>query len=186
MEMNRRGFAQRMFGGLLASFIAVSLGGCSFESVVTQLKNWVPVALSALNGILKILGAVVPPQVTAIITLIQAGFAALLAAIQNYQSGKGVLADIVSAISAIEANFQQFFASLNVPSGLLATIEGLATILLSTISAFAAELSPAPTPASVQVGGNRVSYGPVKRSVKTFRSDWNRSCTQSGHPEAEI
>lgn len=186
MNPTRRDFGKSIGIGALAIAALGSsfmLGGCN---AVADLENWIPVALTAVNNIVKLLGPAVPAPVTAAIALINAGFAAVLTAIQNYKSGSGVLADISNAIAAVESAFQSFFSSIGVPSGLLATIEGLAAIVISTIQAFANEISPTPASAKMTVGGNVYTVAPVKRSRKQFVKDFDAECVKYGHPEASI
>jgi hypothetical protein len=182
--MNRRQFAGSLTKGVLAFLVFSSsiLTGCN---AVSDLEAWIPVALTAVSQIVKLLGPAVPAPISAAITIIQAAFAALLTAIQNYKAGSGVLADIASAIAAVESAFQSFFATLGVPSVLVSTIEGLAAIIISTIQAFSEEIGPAP-PATVAINGKAVPVTPKKRSAKQFREAWNAQCTASGHPEAQI
>lgn len=183
--MNRRQFV----GALSSGAATIALGGVSLGlsgcNPVTDLENWIPVALTAVSQIVKLLGPVVPAPVAAAILLIQAGFSALLTTLQNYKKGTGVLSDIANAISAVESAFQSFFASLNVPSTLVNTIEGLVAIIVSTIQAFANEINPSPTPVTA-VNGKAIPVSPKRRSAKQFTSDWNAQCISSGHPEAEI
>ena len=185
--MNRRQFVGHLSKSAAVLALAsttIPLTGCN---AVTDLENWIPVALTSVSAIVKLLGNVIPAPVATTIALIQAGFSALLTAIKNYQAGSGVLADITNAITAVESAFASFFTTLNVPTGLLNTIEGLAQIILSTIQAFANQINPASiTRAALTVGGQQVPVSPVKRSVKKYRSDWNAACVQYGHPEAEI
>ena len=135
--MNRRTFSRNLYLAALGLCVAPALllTGCS---AVTDLENFIPVALTSVSAIVKLLGPVVPPQVAAVIVVIQAGFSALLATLKSYQSGGSPLADVSNAIAAAEASFASFFASLNVSSTLLNTIEGLAGIIISTIQGFAA------------------------------------------------
>ena len=183
--MNRREFSKTVGTGalVLATGGMAVTDGCSWGNVIADLKNWIPIALSALSSILKILSINNP-----IITLIQAGFAALLAAITNYQAGTGVLSDVTNAITDIEQNFQNFFASLNVPQGLLNTIEGIGTIILSTLQAFTNELNPAGTTASAtfKVGGRVTSFTPQKRTIQQFKNDYNTAVVAGGHPEISM
>ena len=184
--MKRRAFFSRI-GAILATICMVPyLAGCN---AITDLEHWIPVALSAVSSIVKLLGPIVPAPVSAIIVLIQAGFSALLAAIQSYQSGKGVLADITNAIESIEGNFQAFFAQLNVSPSLLALIEGLASLILSTIQAFSNEISPASANrlmAHVGNTGRIMTITPVKRSISQFKAVWNAECVKADKPEAQI
>jgi hypothetical protein len=181
--INRRQFAGSLTKGVLAFLVFSSsiLTGCN---AVSDLETWIPVALTAVSQIVKLLGPVVPAPVAAAIAIIQAAFAALLTAIQSYQKGSGVLADIANGIAAVESAFSTFFAALNVPSVLLDTIEGLAAIIISTIQAFAGEIGPAP--ATFAINGKAVPVTPVKRSAKQFTADWNAECVKQSVPQAEI
>lgn len=184
-SLGRRKFATSiMKWAMVALFIPTSfmLGGCN---AVTDLENWIPVALTAVSQIVKLLGPVVPAPVAAAIALIQAAFAALLTVLQNYKSGGSVLADISNAIAAVESAFQSFFSTLGVPSGLLSTIEGLAAIILSTIQAFASEIAPTP-PAMMAINGHAVPVTPKKRNSKQFKSDWDSFCVAQGVPQAKL
>jgi rhamnogalacturonyl hydrolase YesR len=181
MNLTRRQF------GKTFSFLAITaatLGsmlttGCN---AIDDLKAWIPIALSALSGILKILGTTSPT-----FALIQAAFAAVLAAIQNYQSGTGVLSDIVNAIADVESSFQNFFLSLKVSPTLLETIEALATVIMSTIQAFANQISPSTTTGgSFTVAGHRVTYTAQKRSIKQFEQDWNVICVERSQTGIEL
>ena len=191
MQLTRRKFAEVISIGLMARLAfttfalgtSAMLGGCN---AVTDLENWIPVALTSVAAIVKLLGPLVPAPVSAIIVLIQAGFSALLTALQNYKAGTGVLSDITNAITAVESAFSSFFQALSVPQGLLNIIEGLAGILLSTISAFANEINPSSTKVSASLMGSQIAYTPKKRSVSAFKKDWNAECVAGGHPEARI
>jgi hypothetical protein len=181
--LTRRAFAVSSSKAIFAVILGASmLTGCS---AVTDLENWIPVALSAVSAIVKLLGPIVPAPVAATIMLISAGFSALLTALQNYKAGTGILADVTNAIAAVESAFSSFFASLNVPAALLNTIEGLAAIILSTLQAFANELGSSTT-ASATLSGGKVAYTPEKRSVSKFRKDWNAEAVKDGVPEARI
>jgi hypothetical protein len=182
--MNRRQFATSLSKWMMVALFGITsivAGGCN---AVSDLEAWIPVALTAVSQIVKLLGPIVPAPVSAAIAIIQAAFAALLTAIQNYKAGSGVLADISNGIAAIESAFNSFFATLNVPSVLINTIEGLAAIIISTIQAFAGEIGPAP--ATFAINGRAVPVTPIKRSVNQFKSDWNAECVKQSVPQAEI
>jgi hypothetical protein len=184
MKLSRRGFAIFALKATMIPIFATTLlmTGCN---AVSDLETWIPVALTAVSQIVKLLGPVIPAPVGAAIALIQAAFAALLTTIQNYKKGTSVLSDIANGIVAVESAFSSFFASLSVNSTLLATIEGLAAIIISTIQAFAGEIGPAP-PATFAINGKAVPVTPIKRSVKQFTADWNAECVKQSVPQAEI
>lgn len=181
--LSRRKFAQVLAVGML-TLSTLTLTGCN---ALKDFINWIPVGLSSLAALVKLLDGTISAGTQAIIVLIQAGFSALLTALQNLQSGKGLLADVTADVSEIESNFASFFASLNVPSTLLNLIEGLGDILLSTISGFLNSLGSSTTAsATFKLGAKTVSYVPKKRSIKQYRSDWNAAAVAGGHPEAQI
>lgn len=184
--MNRREFNKAVsFAGLaLVTGGSIALTGCN---AVTDLENWIPVALTSVAAITKLLGAVVPGPVTAAIALITSGLSALLTALKNYKAGTGVLSDVANAINDVENAFANFFSSLSVPTALLNTIEGLANILISTLEGFANSIIPSTQRRpQFKLAGNTMTVNPVKRSIAKYRSDWNAECATLGHPEAEI
>jgi len=184
--MNRRTFTRIASLVLLlaTSGISLFLAGCG---VWTDILNWVPVGEAAINSILAVLtgnGVVITPAIQAIVQLIEAGFAALTAAIKEYQSTTpapvGALAKVETAFKDIVDNFTTFLQSLNVSGGLLGIITGLAQIVLSTIAAFMNQLPPSPAnkatldrASSARIAGNVIVVTAKKRSVSSFRSDFN-------------
>lgn len=182
--MNRRTFVGHLALAGTVGTAMIAEVGCS---ALDDLKDWIPVALTSVAAIVKLLGPIIPAPVQATIVLIQSGFSALLTAIQNYQAGTGILSDVTNAITAVEDAFASFFQQLSIPASLLNLIEGLAGIILSTIAAFANEISPSTvTSTTAKVGAAQISYTPVKRSIRKFRSDWNAMCVANSHPEARI
>jgi len=185
--MNRRTFASRTASVLLfllASSTSLFIAGCS---VFSDVLAWIPVGEAALNSILAVLtgnGVAITPAIQSIISLIEAGFAALTAAVKEYQSTTpapvGALAKIETAFKDIVDNFSTFLQSLNVSGGLLGIITGLAQVVLSTIAAFVNRL-PASTAmkavrdraSSVSVGGTKVSVTPKARDASTFKKDFD-------------
>jgi hypothetical protein len=179
--MNRREFGKLAGTGalVLASGASVTMTGCN---PITDLENWIPVALAALSGIVKILGVSNP-----IIALIQAAFAALLAALQNYKAGTGPISDVANAVSDVETSFQNFFASLNIPAALLNTIEALGTVILSTLQGFANLVLGTTTASMVyKLAGRTVAFTPQKRTIRRFKKDYNAAAVAGGHPEIEM
>ena len=71
---------------LVALSTPVIMTGCDWD---TDLLNWIPIGVSAVNGVLSLLagaGIVLGPGVVAIIGLIQAGLTDLKLAVVEYQS----------------------------------------------------------------------------------------------------
>jgi len=185
--MNRRQFAGRLFAffALLSTLgSALVMSGCN---LFTDIMNWIPVGEAALNSILSVLtgnGVVISPAIQSIVALIEAAFAALTAAIKEYQSTTpppvGALAKIETAFADLANNFTTFLSSLNVSGGLLGIITGLAQVVFSTIAAFVNQL---PASASlkrttaristVKVGPNVITVTPKMRTRRAFKKDWN-------------
>jgi hypothetical protein len=184
----RRNFLKTTGSGIaalmLASFTSVFMSGCS---VFSSILNWVPVGEAALNSILTVLtsnGILVAAPIQAIVALVEAGFAALTAAIKEYQSTTpapvGALAKIEAAFKDIVDNFKTFLSSLNVSGGLLGIIVGIGQIVISTIAAFMNQLPASASLRrtvvigdSLRVGSMTVPVVPKSRSTRQFKHDVN-------------
>lgn len=184
--IGRREFVTK--GAATAALLSasVSLAGCS---VWTDIINWVPVGEASLNSILSILssnGVVVAPAVQTIVSTIEAGFTALVAAVKEYQSATpppvGALDKIHTAFNAILDNFSTFLKALNVSGGLLGLITGLAQVVYSTIDAFLGEIPTAAAAITTHAAAQRAySVGtappvvvvPVHRTRRAFKKDFN-------------
>jgi hypothetical protein len=198
--MNRRQFTKNSLCGaaviFMASVTSILTSGCNF---VQDLIDWVPVGLNALNGIVALLSGagVIPAPVLVIIGLIKAGFADLIAALQEYESDTNP-ADKASNLAKIETffndlvtNFNQFLASLT-NSPLVGVIAGLVSIILSTLSALVEKINPTSAALAKAKLMPRVAITSVKihwrnsENIKDFRNSWNGLCASSGHKEAQI
>jgi hypothetical protein len=186
--------SRRAFGKQLFTFFAMlsvlgrtfTLAGCT-GSIWSQILTWIPVGEASLNSILSVLtanGVLVAPGLQAIVSLIEAGFTALTAAIKEYQATTpppvGVLAKIETAFADIVNNFKTFLASLNVNGGLLSIIVGIAQVVLSTIAAFMGQLPAASSLRRTVLLGDsfRVGVGmgtivPKSRTRGQFKRDVN-------------
>lgn len=191
--MNRRSFAKKSLL-FLAVGSALSLDGCN---VFDDILNWIPVGLTALQGIITILGSLIPPPALAIITVIKAGFADLLAAVKEYNADTNpadkatLLAKIRTFLNDIVNNFQSFLNALNLGNNPIVNIViGLADIIISAIEGFMGQLPPsAPTPLAMtlHVGSKSVTVVPkFYKSVADFKKAYNSIATSNGHPEVII
>jgi hypothetical protein len=202
MEPQRRQFIQRLVlfplmvrlaYATALSGLSLAMTGCWFGgNVFNDILNWVPVGEATLNSILAVLtgnGVIVSPALQTIVSLIEAGFNALTAAIKEYQSTTpppvGTLAKIQTAFRDVVDQFKAFFASLNVNGGLLAIIVGLGQIIFSTIAAFLNQL-PAKMSLhrtvvlgdTVRISGSVVSVIPKARTRRAFKKDINSQLDQ--------
>lgn len=195
--MNRRTFVSRIGGFALlagASGSLVALTGCN---VFSNILNWIPVGLSAIDSIVALLGPLVPPGATAILTIVKAAFADLSAAVSEYNADtnpadkSSLLAKIKTILKDIADNFQSFLNALNLGNNpLVAIVIGLANIILSAIMGFMGQLPASGTltmATSVHVGGQTQPVTPkVYKSVGAFKADFNKVAIANHHPEVEL
>ncbi len=192
--MNRRTFASRIGSFALLAFaggFSLSLTGCN---VFSNILNWIPVGLSAIDSIITLLGPLVPPPAIAIIVLVKAAFADLSAAISQYNADtnpadkSSLLAKIKTLLSAIADNFQKFLDALNLGNNpIVAIVIGLANIILSAIMGFMGQLPAIPTTKAVKLGTQTQPVVPkTYKTVAAFKADFNKVAVAGGHPEIEL
>lgn len=194
--LSRRQFTGHLAKGVAVVLVgaeAILLGGCNLYD---DILNWVPVGEASLNSILTVLtsnGVAISPAMQSVVALIEAGFTALTAAINEYKSTNpppvGAIAKIQTAFTDIVDQFSTFLKSLSVSSGLVGIIVGLANVVFSTIAAFSNQL-PKPTTArmsmaihTVQVGAVTQVVVPKTRTRRAYKKDFNATldtATKSG------
>jgi len=194
--MNRRTFVGRMVllvGVLSAPF---SMTGCG---IFSDISAWIPTAIIAVNGIVSLLGALVPSPAMAIVVLIDAALNSLKATIDQYNADTNpadkatLLAKIRTILVDISSNFQSFLNALNIGNNPIVTIViGLANIILSAIAGFinalpAAGAGTKMASATLTLGGKTMPVVPkLYKNVKDFQADYNEVCKINNHPEIEI
>lgn len=193
-------FTRRLFGkyagtallALATGASAVTMVGCN---VVSSIMTWIPIGLTALEGIVTLLGPFIGPGATAIIVLIKAAFADLAAAVSQYNADTNpldkatLLAKIRTFLAAIVAHFQDFLNALNLGNNPIVNIViGLVGIILSAIEGFMGQLPPpVALTTSFHVGTRTEAITPkFYKSVGAFKADFNRVASANGHPEVEI
>lgn len=196
--MNRRSFAQKVGSFLL---LAVADGSCavmiscpSGSNVFKDILSWVPTAVSAINGIVTVLGPLMPPGSAAIITLIDAGLATLAATVTQYENDtnpadKATLeAKIRTILNDVLTNFQQFLGTLHLGMNpILAVVIGLANVILAAIMGFLGQLPPVTANPTYRLNGLSHAVTPkFYKSVAAFKKDYNAVCAANNHPEIEI
>jgi hypothetical protein len=197
--LTRRRFTQYAGTGILslATFGSSLIFGCS-SSVFDSILAWIPVATKAINGIVSVLGSLVPPSALAIIDLINAALSDLAATIMQYQSDtnpadkNGWLAKIRTILANIITNFQSFLASVNAAGPIELIVEGLASVVLAALAGFLGQL-PSPGMTSLMPHTFHLGIGqPVRytekyyKSVGQFKSDFNAVADSHGHPEIDL
>lgn len=193
-------FTRRMFGKM-ASFLLLGLtaGASAFLAgcgVFADIEAWVPIGVAAVNGIVTVLGALLPPGAVAIIALVKAGFADLTATITEYQNDTNPAdkatweAKIATILNDIASNFQSLLASLNLGSNPIeAVVLGLAQVFLAAIAGFLGQL-PATSKTltmSAHVGTRTITIVPkFYKKASDFKHDYNAVAVADGHPEIVI
>ncbi|SRR5258708_6598253 len=197
--MNRRNFVKGSYSGLLY----LAIGGSAFTmtgcNVFDDILAWVPVGLTALEGITTVLGPLLGPGAAAVITIIKAGFADLSAAVSEYRSDTNpadkatLLARIRTFLSDIVNNFQSFLNALNLGNNpIINIVIGLVDVVLAAIEGFMGQLPPAPVgtkpvPKEFKLGTQvHVIVPKFYKSVGDFKRDYNSIATTNGHPEVII
>jgi hypothetical protein len=199
MVMTRRDFGKSAGTGLLLLATAGSssmLVGCgtSSSSIFNEIAAWEPIGKSAVQGIITLLEGVglIAPGMPLLISAILAGFDELIADVKAYQAMNpppaNALDRIVAVFNLIVGNFQDMLAQLMVSvNPIIATVIGLAQVILGTIAGFLANLPKAARLSGVfSVGREAVTYSAQLRSRKQFKHDFNSIAVAGGHPEIQL
>jgi hypothetical protein len=194
MDMNRRSFAKYTGIGLLG--LTINFESCTASSVFNSILTWIPIGVSAIQGIVTLLGALVPPQATAIITLVNAGFASLLATVTQYENDTNpadkatILAKIHTILADIVTNFKSFLGALNLGNNPIeAIVIGLANIILAAIAGFINQLPVSNITTSMSYKLDRKSITVIPKyykNVAQFKLDYNTEANSHGHPELDL
>ena len=191
--MNRRNFVQRMGSFALLSFagsFSLALTGCN---AFTDIEAWVPVGIAAVNSIVKLLGAFLPPGASAIITLVLAGLTDLAQAVRDYNADQNpadkatLLAKIRTLLTDIAKNFQDVLNAAAGNNPIIGIVLALAQVFLSALAGFLGELPAASAPKMVRLGSQTLPVTPKRyKKPAGFVTDFNNVCVRLNHPEAEI
>jgi hypothetical protein len=196
MEISRRSFGKMAI--VLAAGIPTFMTGCG---IFSDILAWTNVAGVAFDGIVRALGAFLPPGGLVAINAIKIFLQDLAGAVTEYQNDTNpadkatLLEKIRTLLGDIAANFQTFLSQLNLGNNpIVAVVLGLAQVILAAIGGFLGQL-PAPTTPIVQAKIAAVSvpgYPPLTvtpkyyKRVQDFKSDYNAVCISYGHTEWEI
>ena len=183
METNRRPFMQ--WAGIALGAIAVS----GWTVFLTACGNVASSIITAFQGVLKILATAGIITNQPLVVAVTAALDAVLGAVTAYANAPA--ADktsfglqLATAIQSAQAELQTFYSGLPITGTLAIVVEGLITVILSTLTAFLPSL-PVP-PASEKLRASKalpkqLVYKPVQRTDKKFRSDVNAVCTTNGY-----
>lgn len=200
--MNRREFAAKAAAtvGVLGCFPAAV--GCWVGNLYSDILQYSPVALAALQSVLSILAAngisTDSTVIGAAIMLYKSGLADVQAAVTQYENApqgqkSTLLLAISEALTVAEANINQFWNSLTIPDPKLESlIEGLLGVVTTTLAGFASQLPAATSPKASAVRAmtrrqvRTLNSTPTRRSVKQVRHDFNALLANAGESKHAI
>lgn len=193
MSMTRRSFYGRILAGISLIALPVSMTGCWLSgSVFSQIMSYVGIGLTAFQVVVGLLDPPLAAVMAGAITLVKAGFADLQLAVQDYNNApaadKTTLKNKIAVVLAnLRNEIQSFWANLNLPDPALASlIQGLLSIILSTLAGFAGQL-PVPVGAKVRAASSKdITVTPQVRDKKQFEKDFNAVLTQAGKPPVKF
>jgi hypothetical protein len=190
--MNRRQFVTNAGLGFTGILLA-GTEGCNATDVWNEIQAWVPVGIQAFESIVALVDPLAVPGLQAIVTMVEAGFSAVAAAIDAYLNApaadKATLAQkLVLVFQSLNSQIQNFINALGQSTNPIVKIAVmLISVIVSTIEGFLGKIMPTPpAPATFQVGAHSVTIPPVLRNRKQFISDFNEQCAANGHPELEL
>jgi hypothetical protein len=199
-------------GGTIALclVLAFSMVACSTTWVV-DLETYLPVAVAGATGIISILvssgalGPVIPAEVSAVEAAVTDGLNLLCGTPVNNQCNPasligqfaasptmaGLLTKIQSTIADIQANLQKWLSLIHIKNSVLqATISAAISLILTTLSAIAARISPVAM-AAVHSGRKAAMAAIVKApkmpiSAAQFKAQLNRIFSDGGYSSVAI
>jgi hypothetical protein len=186
--MNRRQFSSLALLGVVSAWFGSVAASCG--SIYAQIAAYVGVGIQAFQAVVNLLsgaGIIALPEgtlITAILTLVKAGWADVQAAIAAYNAAPAttLAGKISAALTAVQMMIQQFWSDVKIPDAALSsTVAGLLGLIVSTIAGFLAALPPAPAPAAAKPLVKTLNITPVKLTVPQFRTKFNAILTAGGH-----
>jgi hypothetical protein len=194
--MNRRQFAGHLAKGSLAVAVlggTLSLEACpGAKTVWDDIKTWLPTGIASFEAIMALVVPLAAPGINAIAEIVKAAFATLSAAVDQYMNAPADqkatwLGRVETAFKDVTDNIQAFLTALGQSSNpIVKLVLVIATIILSTISAFLGKIGPTPVAFKLKLGQEEVLVVPVLRDRKKFVADFNAACVSGGHAELQI
>jgi len=191
--MNRRKFVGALASGAAAVALGTSMEGCTLGSVWAEIQAWVPAGVAAFESIVTLVVPLAAPGINTIATTVEAGFAALAAAVNQYlnapAASKATLEQKVLLIfSQLQGDLQAFLSAVNVDgtNPIVKIVLGLISIIVSTITGFLGQIGTPPPAATMRMAGVSLNITPSARNRAKFVKDFNTACVAAGHSELAI
>lgn len=173
---------KEFIGHLVGTAALVTMGGSMVAcSAVDELETWVPVGLSAFDG----LAAIVDSAFTAVATTVDALWAAVTNAISLYQHSTDPmntrLDKIIASLDALAGGLTQAVAALpvSIPAAILSAAKLGLALLIATLKRIQAKLEPVPTPVAASMKAVIGSTTPAT-SKNDFIKKWNAIMAANG------
>jgi hypothetical protein len=185
--ISRREFASVSAKGLLAvaAVSSLMLGGC------VSLPDLINIIAAALTSLGTLVAPYLPAGGSALLANVKAALADLSGAIQQYDAAPAsdkatLLAKVDLFLNAFTTNFQGFISQVLPGAGaIVALIEGLASLILSTIAGIRGGLpNPPAAMRTMRIGSMQVV--PKAMDAKQFKAAFNALCAANGQAEAEL
>lgn len=179
--MNRRQFTGHLVTGSLGLALAgtsLTLEGCS---ALNELETWVPVGLTAFDGI----AAIVDSVFTALATTVDALWAAVQNAINLYQHSTDPvntrLDKIIATLDALSGGLAQALAALpiSIPAAVLSAAKLGLSLLIATLVSIRNKLQPVTPPLTAAVSNAAAGTTPAK-STRDFVNKFNAIMAANG------
>jgi len=178
--MNRRQFTGHLVGGAAGLALAgtsLTLEGCS---AISDLETWVPVGLTAFDGV----AAIVDAAFTAVATTVDALWGAVQNAIALYQNSTDPVATkldkVIATLDALAGGLTQALAALpiSIPSAVLTAAKLALALIIATLKSIRNRLQP-PAPAPVGLYAGAGASAPAT-SKKDFVKKFNKIMSDNG------
>lgn len=178
--------------GILAVILsaAIFVQGCSFGSVMSGVAKWLPVGEQAFSEILAIISAAgllssqQAASAQAIATKVSSDFGDIQNAVNAYNSAPATskadtLAKVVTALEVMQTDLATFEADARIIDPKDQNVINLTVgALLTTLAAFAAQISP-----NKSISASAVN---APRSPAAFKQAFNKILASHGYPQYQI
>lgn len=209
MDMQKM-LGRRLFGKILfAGFVmanAMRETGCSMADVIAELKQWVPLGISAVTSLLNLLGTfgIIPlgagTIAAGLISNITTIFNDVLADIATWTAtpSDSLLTKISNELQAISGQLSTFIGTLTIGNTKWASlVESLLSLFLSTIAGYVAGIAQkmGASAATANAQARRkvmmatrpaLVVEPVRRKAADFRKEFNKQVEAAGYPQYDL
>lgn len=189
--MNRRSFLGTS-ALAVAGASTLTLDGCTFGSVMSNLAKYLPIGLTALAGIANLISPGVGTAIAALIGLINVAWGGLQAAVNAYNSAPAAskqtaLEKVLVALDVVQEYLAKTAASLGLgptTSPAWKAAEAALLLITTTLGAIEAQLAPKAVPSVASVHLGHVTAVTTKPS--DFKKDYNKIVVAAGRSDLQL